>query len=52
MQREREVLGSTDRELQSSLEEALMRLVRILAHQAAREVVASTPAPITEPADE
>jgi hypothetical protein len=38
MRREQEVSG--DRELQRSLEEALMRLVRILARPAACEVMA------------
>jgi hypothetical protein len=52
MRRQKEVSGSSDRVLQSSLEEALLRLVRILANQAAREAVALTPAPITSPADE
>jgi hypothetical protein len=53
MRREQEILGSSDRELQRSLEGALMRLVKILARQLAREAVASAQAPIiTEPADE
>ncbi len=41
----------SDQRPRNSPEEALKRLVGILARQAAREAVASTPAPITEPAD-
>jgi excisionase family DNA binding protein len=44
----RKILGSSDQGLQSDLAEALARLIRILARQAARDAVASTPAPITE----
>jgi hypothetical protein len=46
----RETLGSND-QAQSDLAEALNRLVRILAREAAREVV-STPALTTESVDE
>jgi hypothetical protein len=49
--RHRGTLDSNDQRLRSSLEEALKRLIRILARQAARETVVSTPTPITEPAD-
>ena len=49
MRREQEVFGSGDRAFQSSLEEALKRIIRMLAREAARE--ASTQLPM-EPADE
>jgi hypothetical protein len=49
--RRKEALDASDQKLRSGSEEALKRLVGILARQAAREAVASTPAPITEPAD-
>jgi hypothetical protein len=52
MRREIEALGSNDPALESGFEEALVRLVRILARQAAREEAALTPAQITEPADD
>jgi hypothetical protein len=50
MRRQEEVFGSGDRRLQTSLDEALKRLVTILGRQAARETVTS-PALIMEPAD-
>jgi hypothetical protein len=40
-----------DQNLRSDLEEALKRIVGILARQAAREAVASTPTPIKDPAN-
>jgi hypothetical protein len=46
MRREIEALGSNDPALESGFEEALVRLVRILARQAAREEAASMPAQI------
>jgi hypothetical protein len=52
MRHEHEIVGSSDRELRRNLEGALMRLVRILARQLAREAVAAAQAPITEPEDE
>ena len=46
MRREIEALGSNDPALESGFEEALVRLVRILARQAAREEAALMPAQI------
>jgi len=40
-----------DQGLPNRHEEALKRLILILARQAAHETVVSTPAPITEPTD-
>ena len=45
-------VGGYSRALQSSLENALTRIIRILARQAAHEAVAPIDAPIMEPADE
>jgi hypothetical protein len=51
MRRKQKPSGSTDQKGQSGLAEALKRLIRILARQAAREAIPSTQPPITEHTD-
>jgi hypothetical protein len=48
MRREKKALGSSDLACQSCVEEALKRLIRILARQAVHEAVASTPESTTD----